>query len=326
MASLSDEDAAALAIAQLDRLSQPQLSAAASIARLLSNEAEPHADIHQLFALYDSLYFRDLLLPRVEVSWSPRMTLCAGICELIKDSNGHFTRIRLKLSEPLLKFRPRSDTVNTLLHESIHAYFFVTSSWRHSRNDDPSGHGTGFQMLASAINTHGGYDVTIYHSFHDEVNNYRTHVWKCNGPCRDRPPYFGLVKRSMNRPPGKSDYWWGKHQLQCGGTYTKIAEPEKNAKQLKSLSAKARAGRQNNKIDGYVKQDPEPTDSNVKGTSSNVGSSETTNNMASKSKRRLSDDGEARQDSKKTLLQCPICNAPVTEQDVNHHLDSVHGT
>lgn len=42
---------------------------------------------------------------------------CAGICELIKDDEGKYRRIRLKLSEPLLKFRPREDTINTLLHE-----------------------------------------------------------------------------------------------------------------------------------------------------------------------------------------------------------------
>ncbi|KAK7536182.1 SprT-like family-domain-containing protein [Phyllosticta citribraziliensis] len=319
--SLSDEDAAALAIAQLERLSKPQLSAADSIARLLGNQADPFADIHQLFALFDSLYFRDLLLPRVEVSWSPRLTLCAGICELFKDSNGHFTRIRLKLSEPLLKFRRRSDTINTLLHESIHAYFFVTSSWRHSRNDDPSGHGTGFQMLASAINVHGGYEISIYHTFHDEVDSYRTHVWKCNGPCRDKPPYFGLVKRSMNRAPGKSDYWWARHESQCGGTYTKIAEPELNAKQLKALSAKARAGKQNNKIDSWVKQDSESADSKPKEASPEAGPAK-----VSKPKRRLSEGEDAPQKPKKIMLQCPICNALVTEKDVNEHLDSVHGT
>lgn len=31
----------------------------------------------------------------------------------------------------------------------------------------------------------------------------------------------------MNRPPQPADYWWSRHQQQCGGTYTKIAEPEK---------------------------------------------------------------------------------------------------
>ncbi len=199
------------------------------------------------------LYFRKLLLPRVEVLWSPRLTLCAGICELLKDdSTGKLTRIRLKLSTPLLQYRPRSDTINTLLHEAIHAYFFVVISWRHARDDDGSGHGIGFQLLANAINEHGNYDITIYHTFHEEVDSFRTHVWECNGPCKTKSPDFGLVKRSMNRPPGKSDDWWPTHQVECGGTFHKIKEPVPTKKQLDAMSARERAGRQKNKLDSWV--------------------------------------------------------------------------
>ena len=105
---------------------------------------------------------------------------CAGICELSRDpATGKFTRIRLKLSTPLLQYRPRSDTINTLLHEAIHAYFFITTSWRHSRGDDGTGHGEGFQLLADAINSHGSYEVTIFHSFHDEVVSTSRHVHPC---------------------------------------------------------------------------------------------------------------------------------------------------
>ncbi len=31
----------------------------------------------------------------------------------------------------------------------------------------------------------------------------------------------------MNRPPGPSDSWYKRHQEECGGTWEKIAEPEK---------------------------------------------------------------------------------------------------
>ncbi|KAJ3085301.1 hypothetical protein HK102_000126, partial [Quaeritorhiza haematococci] len=31
----------------------------------------------------------------------------------------------------------------------------------------------------------------------------------------------------MNRPPQPADRWWSDHQTKCGGTYHKIAEPEK---------------------------------------------------------------------------------------------------
>lgn len=66
----------------------------------------------------------------------------------------------------------------------------------------------------------------IYHSFHDEVDVYRQHWWRCNGPCQTRKPYFGFVKRAMNRAPSSLDPWWEDHQRTCGGTYTKVKEPE----------------------------------------------------------------------------------------------------
>lgn len=34
----------------------------------------------------------------------------------------------------------------------------------------------------------------------------------------------------MNRPPSARDPWWAEHQMTCGGTYTKIKEPENYGK------------------------------------------------------------------------------------------------
>ncbi len=34
----------------------------------------------------------------------------------------------------------------------------------------------------------------------------------------------------MNRPPSARDPWWAEHQRTCGGTYTKIKEPENYGK------------------------------------------------------------------------------------------------
>ncbi|KAF1965512.1 hypothetical protein BU23DRAFT_604127 [Bimuria novae-zelandiae CBS 107.79] len=239
---VTDEDAALQAIGTLENLSPEQQQALDAINAIL-NDGEPFVDVHVLFGHYNVLYFRKLLLPRVEVLWSPRLTLCVGICELSKDpATGKFTRIRLKMSTPLLQYRP-----------SYTAYFFITTSWRHSRGDNGTGHGEGFQLLADAINSHGKYEVTIFHTFHDEVDSYRTHVWQCNGRCKDQPPYFGLVKRSMNRPPGKSDSWWARHEAECGGTYTKIQEPAPTKKKVEAMSKMGRAGRQKNKLDGWLK-------------------------------------------------------------------------
>jgi hypothetical protein len=75
----------------------------------------------------------------------------------------------------------------------------------------------------------------IFHSFHNEVRVYQQHWWRCDGPCQKRAPYFGMVKRAMNRAPGPTDFWWEEHQATCGGRYVKVREPpgfsEKKAKQ-----------------------------------------------------------------------------------------------
>lgn len=114
----TDEGAALDAISYLHAKSTAKEECQARVKELLTSD-EPFADINELFDLYDVLYFRGQLSTRVEVSWSTRMTLTAGICELLKDDEGKYRRIRVKLSEPLLKFRPREDTVNTLLHEFV---------------------------------------------------------------------------------------------------------------------------------------------------------------------------------------------------------------
>lgn len=277
---------------------------------------------------------------------------CAGICELSKDpATGKFTRIRLKLSTPLLQYRPRSDTINTLLHEAIHAYFFITTSWRHSRGDDGTGHGVGFQLLADAINNHGNYEVTIYHTFHDEVDSYRTHVWQCDGPCKTQPPYFGLVKRSMNRAPGKSDTWWAKHEAECGGVYAKVQEPAPTKRQLESMSAKERAGRQKNKLDGWVKPVVKATfeaegitSDNPIDLSGEVGKARTAGSKRrasvldsaeddtscgeKRSRTQLDRNGAAGESriSKVIVVQCPICGGDLAESEINDHLDVVHLT
>lgn len=57
----------------------------------------------------------------------------------------------ITLSEPLLKLRPRKDLVETLLHEMIHAYLFVTHN-----NRDKDGHGPEFQKHMHRINADAG--------------------------------------------------------------------------------------------------------------------------------------------------------------------------
>ncbi|CAH2077126.1 unnamed protein product, partial [Iphiclides podalirius] len=145
------------------------------------------------------------------------MYSCAGVCSY----EGRGGLCDIALSEPLLKLRPRKDLVETLLHEMIHAFLFITS-----RDRDRDGHGPNFQSHMHRINKLAGVNITIYHDFHDEVKLYLTHWWRCDGPCQSRKPYFGVVRRSANRAPGPADHWWKTHQKTCGGTFVKIKEPE----------------------------------------------------------------------------------------------------
>ena len=85
----------------------PLLSAVA--AELL----DPCPDIYVLFCEFNESYFWSKLAG-VELSWSQKMTLCAGMCYY----EGYQGLCSIRLSEPLLKFRPRSDLVNTLLVRS----------------------------------------------------------------------------------------------------------------------------------------------------------------------------------------------------------------
>ena len=107
----------------------------------------------------------------------------------------------------------------------IHAYLFLTSKIL-----DRDGHGAEFQFHMHRINKIAGTNITIYHSFHAEVREYQQHWWRCDGACKNMRPFFGWVKRAMNRAPGKNDFWWSNHQKICGGNFIKVKEPEKTKK------------------------------------------------------------------------------------------------
>jgi hypothetical protein len=160
------------------------------------------------------------------------MTACGGTCEY-RPRGG----CRIKLSEPLLKFRPLSDIKNVLLHEMIHALLFLTNK----RDNSPDGHGDLFKAKATEINKSTildierpaeGYNITITHSMFAEVEHYRQHHWKCV-KCGD------VIKRAMNRKPQEADCLtrqgaackdikcrYHMHIKFCGGEYEKIREPD----------------------------------------------------------------------------------------------------
>ncbi|MEW5296974.1 MAG: hypothetical protein WDW36_000215 [Sanguina aurantia] len=200
---------------------------------LHAQNLEAEVDIHHLFRFYNALYF-DSSLDFVSVHWSSsRMTLCAGVCEYQKGSG-----CRIKLSEPLLKFRPVSDLKTTLLHEMIHAFLCLGGG-----KLDRDSHGPQFLAKMAAINQAKcpdperpgpGYQITVYHTMNEEVAFYRKHWWECSR-CKD------TIKRAMNRQPQAADCrgLMGKgpacadpkchfhtHLKACGpGTYVKTKSP-----------------------------------------------------------------------------------------------------
>lgn len=198
---------------------------------------DPTPDVFALFNQFDDKFFQSRL-KCVTLEWSKRMYSCAGICYSRRNRLG--MDITIRLSEPLLTLRSRKDLVETMLHEMIHAYCFVL----HIREGN-GGHGPNFKKIMYAINKVAGTNITVYHTFHDEVKVYKQHWWRCNGVCQDRSPFFGYVKRASNRAPGPNDFWWAKHLQECGGTFMKIKEPEKK-RTTKSTKLNNKENRQGN--------------------------------------------------------------------------------
>lgn len=97
----------------------------------------------------------------------------------------------------------------------IHAYLFLTK--RGYDRDGTDGHGKvsftssiflqDFKNKMHEINGITGLKISVYHTFNDEVDSYRQHVWLCDGICRKKPPYYGIVKRAKNLAPSPNDDW-----------------------------------------------------------------------------------------------------------------------
>ncbi|XP_074594834.1 DNA-dependent metalloprotease SPRTN [Brevipalpus obovatus] len=218
---------------------------------------DPNPDIWALFQQFDERFFWGTLKREfVELQWSScRMTSTAGLCAWNPRTN--FALI--KLSKPLLTLRSRADLVETLIHEMIHAYLFVTRE-----DDNHESHGPKFHEHMYRINKLSGTNITVYHTFHDEVRHFQKHVWQCNGPCRNKPPYHGYVRRAANRAPGPTDFWWSQHSATCNGTFVKISEPEKVDKPTKSSNKTTKNDMpppNNHRIDEFFHPSPEKSKS-----------------------------------------------------------------
>ncbi|GIQ83764.1 hypothetical protein KIPB_005134 [Kipferlia bialata] len=173
----------------------------------IDNPLSPFVDLQELFQFCNEQYFRGML-SAVKVEWSSkRCTASAGLC--ICDppiTPGGPVNITIRISEPLHKYRPQSDLIETLLHEMIHAYLFVQGDYRHS-------HGPRFYAEMDRVNRESGGAMpsgTHHHDFEEEVNHYQSHIFMCPG-CRHQ------YARAMNR--------WPDMCPTCLCEVVKIAEP-----------------------------------------------------------------------------------------------------
>lgn len=262
---------------------------------------DPNPDVHGLFLAFNRQYFSGSL-DTVIVQWSKRMTVSAGLCRYQRGF------CSISLSEPLLKLRPRKDLVETLLHEMIHAYLFLTNNKDHRDRD---GHGPEFCKHMYRINMEAGTKISIYHNFHEEVRLYQQHWWKCNGPCQYNKPFFGYVKRSMNRAPGPNDRWWTNHQAICNGTFIKIKEPEGyGVKQKQAILPVPKPVKSINKITNYIPASLQVHEENTKHSSTSTESNE----------QKLQQDVCLGNEDETTL--CPVCNDTVLLEWLNDHLQN----
>ena len=191
------------------------------------NQKVLNANIHDLFAYYNIAFFHGRLESNCLLEWSTKMTLCAGICYCsnMDKTTGQGLFCTIRLSKRLLQFRSIDELLETLLHEMIHAWLFLTKN-RHERNDGVDGHGPDFIKKMKEINNVTGLRLTVYHSFNDEVDSCREHIWLCDGKIGPKiAPFYGIVKRARNMPPGPQDWWFNKHKKQCEGNFIKVIEP-----------------------------------------------------------------------------------------------------
>mmetsp|Transcript_34024 Transcript_34024/g.38658 ORF Transcript_34024/g.38658 Transcript_34024/m.38658 type:complete len:305 (-) Transcript_34024:84-998(-) len=185
----------------------------------------PHLDVTVLAQNYNTQFFNNKL-SNITIQWNYTETLSAGSCTFKRN-----TAI-IQLSQKLLKTRSESNVREILLHEMIHAYQHITNT----RDSDPEGHGTNFLAHMNRINEATGLNITIYHTFEEEAAKYlaQQYIWQCDGPCQHKRPYFGIVRRKINRAPSSRDGWWSRHQKTCSGSFQLISRPSGKGERSRS--------------------------------------------------------------------------------------------
>lgn len=175
-------------------------------------ELDPNPDIHLLFAAFDTKFFEGLLTEKgVQLKWAKNLTSTAGAYYRQKKT--------IKLSERLIQQRPRSDLVNTLLHEMIHAFV-------HQKQLPGRSHGHHFTAIMNRINKAAGTDITVFHSWRAEVKALKKFHWRCTGDiCQAYGPTRGTISLPTQRKPNRFDHSVRFHEkYNCTGTFQQISD------------------------------------------------------------------------------------------------------
>ena len=158
----------------------------------------------------------------------------------------------------------------------IHAYCHFK---KYDMSDDLSGHGKYFKKKMKEINEITGFNISVYHNFIDEVEYYTKYVWRCDGKCRNEAPYFGYVRRQVNRPPQKADRWWDEHEKKCGGKFVRIKPTEEEIENEKKKKKKRKKNGKCSKIDKFLDNVlKEKNNNNIKDNSHTIKNNNNINN------------------------------------------------
>lgn len=128
---------------------------------------DPTPDIQKLFNDFDMKFFNGILSTQnnFKLKWSGELTSSAGLFSVKRNKKTMQIEASIKLSSKLLSLRSRRDLVQVLLHEMIHAYIYFSGI------KDSGPHGHRFLDLMQQINQAAKTNITVYHSFHDEVRH-----------------------------------------------------------------------------------------------------------------------------------------------------------
>ncbi|KAF8369201.1 hypothetical protein PRIPAC_87030, partial [Pristionchus pacificus] len=165
-------------------------------------------------------YFAEFSFDRsqIEVQWSHNMVWYSGKTEYPTASSA-----TIMMNKKLLEMLPLEETVETYIHEAIHAILHVT---KREYNGDPD-HGDAFMREArriQAINPHLDHLHIATPDYMEQVNTIKKYHWKCSDKCaRTNIPELagyvdagGWVSRARNKAPGKGEPRWNDHVKLCG--------------------------------------------------------------------------------------------------------------